>query len=53
MARAVRPDLPNDPRHKVVEPSLEEIAAALRQHGHSGEAELWQAALARAPRAAA
>lgn len=49
LARAVRPDLPNDPKHAVVEPSLEEIAAALRAHGHVGEADLWRAELARAP----
>jgi hypothetical protein len=53
IACAVRPDLPNDPKHQVVEPTLEEIAAALRQYGHRGEAELWRAELARAPRAAA
>jgi hypothetical protein len=47
LARAVRPDLPNDPKHRVVEPTRDEISAALRAHGHPGEADLWQAELAR------
>src|SRR3954468_8296248 len=41
LARVVRPDLPNDPKHAVIEPTLEDIDAALREHGHPGEAELW------------
>lgn len=45
IARAVRPELPADPKHDVVEPTLEEIAAALQMHGHRGEAELWQGVL--------
>lgn len=45
LARAVRPDLAGDPKHQVVEPSLPEIAAALRRWGHAGEAELWAAVL--------
>lgn len=45
LARAVRPDLPNDPKHRVVEPTLEAIEAALRTHGNPGEAELWRAEL--------
>jgi hypothetical protein len=48
LARVVRPDLPNDPRHQVVEPSREEIAAALQQHGHAGERELWRNELIKA-----
>lgn len=48
LARAVRPDLPGDPKHRVIEPSLDEIAAALRMHGHPGETELWRGELARA-----
>jgi hypothetical protein len=51
LARAVRPDLPADPKHRVVEPTLEEIASALRAHGHPGEEALWRAELARASRA--
>lgn len=45
LARAVRPDLPNDPRHVVVEPAIKDIAQALRDHGHPGEAALWQRVL--------
>jgi hypothetical protein len=48
LARAVRPDLPADPKHDVVEPTLDAIDAALRTHGHSGEATLWRLELARA-----
>lgn len=47
LARAVRPALPNDPKHRVVEPSLDEIDVALRRHGHPGEAELWRTELKR------
>lgn len=42
LARAVRPELPADPKHHVVEPTLAEIDAALRQFGHPGEADLWR-----------
>jgi hypothetical protein len=45
LARVVRPEWPGDPRHRVTEPSVDDIAAALRQHGHAGEVALWQAAL--------
>jgi hypothetical protein len=45
LTRKVRPDLPADPRHAVVEPSVEEIDAALRVHGIPGEAELWRRTL--------
>ena len=47
LARAVRPDLPNDPRHQVVEPTLEQIETALRAYGHAGEAQLWRTELDR------
>jgi hypothetical protein len=43
LARAVRPDLPADPKHQVIEPSLDDIDAGLRLHGFAGEAELWRA----------
>ena len=49
LARAVRPDLPNDPKHRVVEPTLFEIDRALRSHGHPGEAEQWGAELRKLP----
>ncbi len=45
LVRALRPDLPGDPRHQIAEPTLEEIARDLRAHGHPGEATLWQATL--------
>lgn len=50
LTRAVRPEFPADPKHRVVEPTLEMIAAALTQHGHPGEVELWQGVLAAAGR---
>ncbi len=48
LVRAVCPRLPGDPRHAICEPSVEEIAVALRIHGHAGELELWQSVLAAA-----
>ena len=45
LTRLVRPELPGDPRHAIVEPTAEEIAAALGAYGHPGEVELWQAAM--------
>jgi hypothetical protein len=42
IARHVRPDLPNDPKHDVVEPTLGQIESGLRRYGHREEAELWQ-----------
>ena len=45
LARAIRPELPGDPKHQVIEPSLDDIAAKLREHGHAGEVELWQSVL--------
>lgn len=49
LARAVRPDLPGDPKHRVLEPDLAAIAAGLRAHGHVGEAERWREVLATLP----
>jgi len=46
LARAVRPDLPGDPRHQVEEPSAGTIAARLQEHGLPGEAALWRGVLA-------
>jgi hypothetical protein len=45
IARVVKPELPADPKHRVVEPSLEEIANGLERHGHPGERDLWSSAL--------
>lgn len=44
LSRAALPALEGDPRHKVVEPTLQRIAEELKSHGHPGEVELWQAA---------
>lgn len=48
ICRAVRPELPPDPKHKVEEPSLALIAQKLTGHGLPGETALWQAVLAKA-----
>jgi len=45
LARVVAPDLPGDPRHRIAEPTPDEIGVALRAHGHAGEDELWRATL--------
>lgn len=45
LVRAARPDLAGDPRHSIIEPTLEEITLNLRAHGHMGEAELWRTIL--------
>ncbi len=48
LARLVRPEWPADPRHRVVEPTGEEIRAALERHGLPGEAASWGESCARA-----
>lgn len=45
LVRGARPEFPADLRHKVVEPTADEIAVALVRHGHAGEADLWRAVL--------
>lgn len=45
LTRIVRPELRGDPKHQVIEPSLEDIAVGLARYGHAGEAELWRVAL--------
>lgn len=45
VVRQVRPDLPADPKHAVIEPSLIEIKAGLESHGIAGEVDTWQRAL--------
>jgi hypothetical protein len=50
LARAVRPDLPGDPRHAIAEPTLDEIAAQLCTHGLPGEPELWRSVLGGLPK---
>ena len=44
LVRRARPDLPGDARHRVVEPTEDEIAAGLRATGIPGEAEGWREA---------
>jgi hypothetical protein len=41
LSRVVRPDLPGDPRHRIAEPALAEIAAGLARVGVTGEAARW------------
>jgi hypothetical protein len=41
LARRIRPHLPADPRHAVIEPTETEIAAALDFHGLPAETQLW------------
>ncbi len=45
ITRAARPEWPADPRHDVREPTDAEIARALREHGHPGEADTWASVL--------
>lgn len=45
IARAVRPDWPADPKHRVTEPTLAEISARLDAHGAAGESALWRRVL--------
>ena len=49
LTRAVRPELPADPKHTVIEPTLAAIEVGLVAHGHAGEAALWLRALHAAP----
>ena len=42
LTRAALPELPGDPKHVVEEPTLEQIAAKLDEHGHRGESGLWR-----------
>lgn len=50
ICRAVRPELPADPKHDVREPTVDEIFAQLETHGIRGEAALWRSAWAEARR---
>lgn len=45
ITRAVRPELPADPRHLVVEPGIGEIESGLMDQGLPGEAAVWREAL--------
>lgn len=46
IARAVRPELPGDPRHQIAEPTQDEIFARLTEFADRKEAELWRTVLA-------
>ena len=50
LTRAVRPDLPGDPKHAIAEPTVEQIAAQLSAHGLPGEVELWRRVLGGLPK---
>ena len=50
LVRVVRPDLPGDPKHHVVEPTADEIVVQLQTFGHAGEPDLWRAAMSNAGR---
>jgi hypothetical protein len=39
----VRPEFPGDPKHEVDEPTFDQIATQLEQHGLPGEKKLWAA----------
>ena len=45
LTRAVRPELPGDPRHRIAEPSFEQITSALENVGLRGEAVLFGAVM--------
>jgi hypothetical protein len=45
LTRAVRPEFPADPRHRVIEPTLPEIGGKLSLHGIPGETDWWKEAL--------
>lgn len=47
LTRAVRPELPGDPRHAVEEPTLSQIGEGLRAYGLPGEEFLWRQVLTR------
>lgn len=50
ISRVVLPQLRSDPKHKVVEPSRNEIAEKLAAHGLADEVELWGQSLQYAAR---
>jgi hypothetical protein len=47
LTRSIRPELPSDPKHRVVEPTVTEIGHQLATHGLPGESTLWAQELAR------
>ncbi|QYM80835.1 hypothetical protein K0B96_12760 [Horticoccus luteus] len=51
LARVVRPEFAADPKHVVVEPTFDAIAAALTADGIAGESELWRMVFSEARKA--
>ena len=45
LAKKTKPQLPGDPKHNVIEPTIAQIAANLDQYGLTGENKLWQSVL--------
>ncbi len=45
LTRAVHPELPGDPKHRVDEHTVDQIAEGLSAHGIAGEAAQWRACL--------
>jgi hypothetical protein len=45
IARQVRPELPGDSKHQVIEPSKDLIAAGLAEYGLPGEVDSWEKVL--------
>lgn len=46
LACKVRPELPGDPKHDVIEPRLEDIKQGLHDEGLAGESEQWRTVFA-------
>ncbi len=41
LTRKARPDFPDDPKHIVEKPSINDVSSQLDRHGHPGENNLW------------
>lgn len=52
LTRAVRPEFPADPKHRVIEPTREQITEALTRFGVPGEAKCWETVLEETAKAA-
>ena len=46
LAKETNPAWPGDPKHDVVEPTLDQITESLQTHGHPGEPTLWRNVIA-------
>jgi hypothetical protein len=47
LARIAHPEWPADPRHRVMEPTVADVQAALERHGVPGECAVWNDACTR------